>query len=85
MKCVHCNRPLTKPAVSIPGRNGLMAWGPKCAKVLRLAASLRRPPKGQRLPDRVTMDLFDGDLGVNQPPQAVAGEVQSGPMERTAA
>lgn len=40
MKCVHCGRPLTKATVTMPSRNGHLAWGPKCARALRLAIAV---------------------------------------------
>lgn len=31
MRCVRCERPLTKPAKTIPAKNGPLAWGRACA------------------------------------------------------
>jgi len=59
---VHCNRPLIKAAVSIPSKNGILAWGPKCAKLLRMAAP--DPKRARRVTpqrDNATRDLFEGD------------------------
>lgn len=63
MRCGACNRPLTKPAVSVQTRGGLLALGPVCARRKGLLA-----PAKQR--------LFTRLVGGRMPGCAVADEIQ---------
>lgn len=42
MRCEVCHRPVGKPTVTIRSRNGLLAFGPTCAKKAGLTASSAR-------------------------------------------
>ena len=61
MKCVACGRVLGKPAFTMPSRNGILAWGPKCGKHLvqlkKVATPVPKQPK-RRYEDKATLDLF---------------------------
>lgn len=41
MRCVHCNRLLTDPTVTIKTRSGPLYWGPKCARQAGILPSRR--------------------------------------------
>lgn len=48
MKCIACGRRLEKYTVSIPSKDGLIGWGPVCARAVtirpaRTPAPARRP------------------------------------------
>ena len=76
MKCIRCSRPLLTPAVSVPTRNGLVGYGPVCAKKAgllnqgqRITQARKTPPRGQKVAcgahvvgDELTMDLFTEGL-----------------------
>lgn len=77
MKCVLCNRPLLAAAVSIPTRNGPIAYGPVCARkagfgakagprTSRVQKTLPRPGKlpllAIAIQDNHTPDLFQGEI-----------------------
>ena len=70
MRCLACNRALTKFAVSIPTRDGIRGWGPHCAKAVTIRKTRTRYPVADVAPrlramtshtrDPLTPDLFDG-------------------------
>ena len=77
MKCVLCNRPLLTAAVSIPTRNGQLAYGPKCASKAGLVQKAgqrtnhtqKTPPRPGKQPSRAvsiqdnhTPDLFQEEM-----------------------
>lgn len=47
MHCIHCNRPMKEPAVTIKSRAGPIYWGPKCARMAGLLTP-RRPERKAR-------------------------------------
>ena len=66
MKCCRCNRPiLSTPAATIKTKAGLMAFGPKCARIAglteraarRRAAVAPRPQPERPNPDQMTLEL----------------------------
>jgi len=61
MKCVICNRPLTKAAVTVSTRTGARAWGPICARRAGLMDAIHRAvaSKGTTTDPR-QMDLLEG-------------------------
>ena len=75
MQCVLCNRPLLTAAVSIPTRNGQLAYGPKCARKAglnpkagpRTTGTQKKAPRPRKAPantidtntDHHTMSLFE--------------------------
>lgn len=77
MRCIHCNRPMKEPAVTIKSRAGPIYWGPKCAA----KAGLTKPPRRRILtvmagvaakrrrkrPDAVQADWIDD---INRPETA---------------
>lgn len=77
MKCVLCGRALLTAALSVPTRNGPMAYGPKCARkaglvqkagqrtshVQKKAPRPGKPPsRAIAIQDKHTPDLFQEDL-----------------------
>ena len=60
VKCIACGRSLTRAAFTMPSRNGLLAWGPKCGA--ELVRQRRKPAKTRdERPihrDGLTVDLF---------------------------
>ena len=70
MRCLACDRPLTKFAVSIPTRDGVRGWGPVCAKAVTIRKTRTRFPVADVAPrlramtsctrDPLTPDLIDG-------------------------
>ena len=75
MKCIRCNRPLLVPAASVSTRNGVIGYGPVCARKAgllqnqgqRIAQARKNPPRGQKqglrvhvVGDEQTLDLFGG-------------------------
>ena len=77
MKCVLCNRPLLTAALSVPTRNGPMAYGPKCARKAgllqkagpRITHAKKTPPRPGKQPlraiaiqDEHTPDLFQEEM-----------------------
>lgn len=36
MNCLRCGRPLTAYAASVKTRDGMVGWGPKCAKTVQI-------------------------------------------------
>ena len=75
MKCIRCNKPLLTPAVSVPTRNGVIGYGPVCARKAgllqnqgqRITQHRKSPPLGQKhglrvhvVGDEQTLDLFEG-------------------------
>lgn len=75
MKCVLCNRPLLTAALSIPTRNGPLAYGPKCARKAglnpkagpRTTGTQKKAPRPRKAPantigldvDTHTLNLFE--------------------------
>lgn len=75
MKCVLCGRVLLTAAVSIPTRNGQLAYGPKCARKAGLVQKAgqrtshvqKTPPRPGKAPantiwrdaDTHTLNLFE--------------------------
>jgi hypothetical protein len=55
MRCHICNRPLNKPALTVPSRNGLLLIGPKCAKRYQT----QKTSKEKAYRDGATRDLFE--------------------------
>jgi hypothetical protein len=55
MRCHICNRPLNKPALTVPSRNGLLLIGPKCSKRF----TTPRTSKEKAVRDAATMDMFE--------------------------
>lgn len=77
VKCVLCGRALFTAALSVPTRNGLLAYGPKCARKAGLVQKAwqrtnhtqKTPPRPGKPPSRAiaiqdnhTPDLFQEDL-----------------------
>lgn len=77
MKCVLCGRALFTAALSVPTRNGPLAYGPKCARKSGLMPKVgpcithvqKKPPRSGKQPlraiaiqDNRTPDLFQEDL-----------------------
>ena len=75
MKCVRCNRPLLVPAASVPTRNGVIGYGPVCARKAgllqnpspRITQHRKSPPRPEKrrcrvhvVGDEQTLDLFEG-------------------------
>jgi hypothetical protein len=63
MRCVVCHRSLKKAAFSMPSKDGLIAWGPRCGKGLVMSkplAAKEASMKAARYRDGLTMDLFEG-------------------------
>jgi hypothetical protein len=56
MNCTACNRPLIRPALTIPSREGLRIFGPKCARVYQR----QKTSKEKAWRDSATRDLFEG-------------------------
>jgi hypothetical protein len=46
LRCLRCNRPLVRFAASIQTRDGLLGWGPDCAKTVTVTPA--RPVRGPR-------------------------------------
>ncbi len=44
MRCVACGRALTKFAITIPTREGLVGWGPVCAKRVTIRPTRTKYP-----------------------------------------
>ena len=75
MKCVLCGRVLLAAALSVPTRNGPMAYGPKCARKAgllqkagqRTTGTQKKAPRPRKAPtntidtntDHHTMSLFE--------------------------
>ena len=69
MRCLACDRALTRFAVSIPTRDGIRGWGPVCAKAVTIRKTRTRFPVADVAPrlramtsctrDPLTPDLFD--------------------------
>ena len=75
MKCVLCGRVLLTAALSIPTRNGPLAYGPKCARKAglvqkagqRITGTQKKAPRPRKAPantadtntDHHTMSLFE--------------------------
>ena len=69
MRCLACNRALTKFTVSIPTRDGERGWGPSCARRVTIRKTRTRFPVADVAPrlramtsctrDSLTPDLFD--------------------------
>ena len=55
MRCDICKRPLNKPAMTVPSKDGLKLIGPKCAK--RYQTQKTSKEKAHR--DAATRDLFE--------------------------
>ena len=77
MKCVLCGRVLLTAALSIPTRNGQLAYGPKCARKAgfvqkagqRTSHTQKTPPRAGKQPlraiaiqDNHTPDLFQEEM-----------------------
>ena len=77
MQCVLCGRELLTAAVSIPTRNGSIAYGPKCARkagllqkaVPRTTHVQKTPPRACKPPshaigiqDNHTPDMFQEEM-----------------------
>lgn len=77
MKCVLCGRALFAAALSVPTRNGPLAYGPKCARraglttkagprtshVQKKAPRPGKPPlRAIAIQDNHTPDLFQGEM-----------------------
>lgn len=77
MKCVLCGRVLLTAALSIPTRNGPLAYGPKCARKAGLVQKAgqrtshvqkTQPRPGKQslraiaIQDNHTPDLFQGEI-----------------------
>ena len=57
MRCLRCNRPLLRFAVSVQTRDGPQGWGPDCArKVMRRAV---RERKAEAVRDEITIDWVE--------------------------
>jgi len=56
MNCTACKRPLIRPALTIPSRDGLRWFGPKCAK----RYERQKTSKEKAWRDSATRDLFEG-------------------------
>ena len=62
MKCISCGRTLTKPALTVPSSNGLLWFGPKCARAIAPRAPRTPAVRDSRAPryrDAATADLFE--------------------------
>ena len=62
MKCISCGRTLTKPALTVSSRNGLLWFGPKCARAIAPRAPRTPAVRDSRAPryrDGLTGDLFE--------------------------
>ena len=55
-RCVACNRTVTRPALTIPSRSGLLVWGSTCA---RRVSATRTPSRSGQTRDAVTRDMFE--------------------------
>ena len=77
MKCVLCNRALLTAALSVPTRNGPLAYGPKCARkagllqkagprtshVQKTPSRPGKPPsRAIAIQDKHTPDMFQGEI-----------------------
>ena len=67
MRCVVCHRSLKKAAFSMPSKDGLIAWGPRCAASLiankpraTKEAPSNTPVRASRWRDGLTANLFEG-------------------------
>ena len=63
MKCVLCGRVLLTAALSIPTRNGQLAYGPKCARKAGLV---------QKVGPRITHHKKSAPRAGKQPSRAVS-------------
>ena len=63
VRCERCKRPLTRFAVSVQTRDGVVGWGPDCARrVFREARKARAArPRAER--DERTVDWVEGMNG----------------------
>lgn len=63
MKCLRCEKPLKAFAVSIPGPDGPVGWGPKCAQAVLVRRKRQRhvvaPVRQQQWADPRQMDLLE--------------------------
>lgn len=62
MKCVICHRLLSKPAMTVPARDGVLWVGPKCARAIAPRVMRTQPARDSRAPryrDAATADLFE--------------------------
>lgn len=48
MKCAACHRTLMRFALTAPTRDGLIGWGPTCAKGVQLAPTRSGHPRIER-------------------------------------
>lgn len=62
VKCVICHRPLSKPAMTVPAKAGVLWVGPKCSRVIAPRVTRTQPARDSRAPryrDGLTADLFE--------------------------
>ena len=67
MRCIACNRPVLRFALSIPSRQGVIGWGPQCAKRIQPApkrAKAAHPEAARRR--AVVADPAQMPLGLEQ-------------------
>jgi hypothetical protein len=55
MRCDICKRPLNKPAMTVPSKDGLKLIGPKCAKRYQT----QKTSKEKAYRDAATIDMFE--------------------------
>ncbi len=56
LRCAECHRPLLRFAASIKTRNGLIGWGPTCAKVFGRVMNEPKPERSAVKRDKRTID-----------------------------
>lgn len=67
MRCVACNRPVLRFALSIPSRQGVIGWGPQCAKRIESAWKSAKAPRAEAIRRRAVMvDPAQMALGLEQ-------------------
>lgn len=60
MKCIACGRPLTRYAATIPSKDGLVGWGPKCAEKVLVKVKAERQRGVKVYPRRARPRRDDG-------------------------
>lgn len=70
MRCIHCNRPMKEPAVTIKSLAGPIYWGPKCAERAGIRMESRskgRTANPQRATDHSAQADWIDNLNTPQP------------------
>lgn len=66
MRCIHCNRPMKEPAVTIKYLAGPIYWGPKCAAKAGILRDPKRSKTTHTKPQRATDHTGQADWIDNQ-------------------